>query len=172
MHSHDNHGTKKYIHGRGNYDGSKRFQDMCLIMSDNSELFSGVCNDFNNNTLLGTDNFGAYGVLCQYKNPTPPRQTHAPPGAVIFFQNYDTGRKTVPWNDGQSFADVMCYRLQEKGYYVGNFPSYTSSTRVGFQSLQIVLTMVKTTYNMPVNDIINPNWLLLDTCYTIISINN
>ena len=68
-------------------EGTKRFQDMCLLVSADSKLLSGIWNDLNINTLLGIYNYpetptNAYDVLCWCKNPTPPLQTHAPPGVV------------------------------------------------------------------------------------------
>ena len=91
--------------GGENDDVSKRFQDMCLLMSADSERLSCIWNYLKNNTLLGTYNYpktptATYDILCRYKNPTLPLQTHAPPGAVIFFQNDGTGSKTVPGNYG------------------------------------------------------------------------
>ena len=56
--------------------------------------------------------------------------------------------------------------------YLVNCPSSTCSAYVGSQSLQMGLDMAQTTNEAPVNDIINPNWLLLDTHSTINSINS
>ena len=58
------------------------------------------------------------------------------------------------------------------GHYAKNCPSSTSSTHMESRSLQIIITMAQPTNDVPVNDTINPNWLLLDTCYTISSIKN
>ena len=43
--------------GVDNADGTKRFQEMCLIMSAGSDRYSGICNDLKNRTILGTDNY-------------------------------------------------------------------------------------------------------------------
>ena len=56
----------------GDEDSTERFQAMWLITSSNSEWYSGIWNDLNNTTLLGTDNYpitktSAYDVLCRYK---------------------------------------------------------------------------------------------------------
>ena len=42
----------------GGYDEevTKRFQAMCLIVSNESERYSGIWNNLNNINLLGTDN--------------------------------------------------------------------------------------------------------------------
>ena len=53
-----------------------------------------------------------------------------------------------------------------------NCPSSTANTRTGTQSLQVGLTMTQTTKEAPTTNIINPNWILLDTCSTISSIRN
>ena len=37
-------------------DGTRRFQEMCLLMSAEPKTFSGVWNNLKNNTLLGTEN--------------------------------------------------------------------------------------------------------------------
>ena len=79
---------------------------MCPIMSTDSDRYSGIWNDLNNSTLLGTDNYpknttSAYDVLCCYKKPAPPHQVHTPPAAVTFFQSGDTDKdKTTTGNDG------------------------------------------------------------------------
>ena len=75
--------------------GTKRFQAMSLILSADSEQYSGIWNDLNNSTLLVIDNYpkpktAAYILLCRYKKPALPRQVHAPPTEVIFFQSGDT----------------------------------------------------------------------------------
>ena len=62
-------------------------------------------------TLLGTDIYPktttvAYNVLCCYKKLAAPRQVHAPPAAVTFFQSGDTEKnKTTRGNDGRSFLE-------------------------------------------------------------------
>ena len=58
------------------------------------------------------------------------------------------------------------------GTLCGKFPSSTANTRTGTQSLQVGLTMTQTTKEAPTTNIINPNWILLDTCSTISSIRN
>ena len=80
---------------------------MCLIMSADSYRYSGIWNNLKNSTLLGTDNYPTtttttYNVLCLYKKPAPPRQVHAPPTAVTFFQSgYTEKNNTTPGNDGR-----------------------------------------------------------------------
>ena len=80
---------------------------MCLIMSADSDRYSGIWNDLNNITLLGTENYpkitaATYDVLCRYKKPAPPRQVHSPPSAVTFFQSGDTEiNKTKLGNGGR-----------------------------------------------------------------------
>ena len=102
---------------------------MCLILSADSERYSGIWDELNNSTLLGTDNYpktttAAYDVLFCYNKPAPPRQVHAPPAAVTFVQSGDTEKNnTTPGNDGRSFPEVTCYRCQEIEHYAGNFPS-------------------------------------------------
>ena len=54
--------------GGYNEDGTKRFQAMCLIMPADSDRYSGIWDDLNNNTLLGKNNYpktttATYGVL-------------------------------------------------------------------------------------------------------------
>ena len=60
--------NKDYVDGDNGY-GTKRFQEMCLIMSSDSGLYSGIWKDLNNSTLIGTDNYtktttATYNVLC------------------------------------------------------------------------------------------------------------
>ena len=69
--------NKSYADG-DDEDGTKRFQAMCIIMSADSDRYSGIWNDPKNNTLLGTDNYpktttAAYNVLFCYKKQAPPR---------------------------------------------------------------------------------------------------
>ena len=78
---------------------------MCLIMSSESELYSGNRNNMENITLLGTDNYpktttASYDVLCCYKKPVPLRQLHAPTATVTLVQSGDTdNNKITPEND-------------------------------------------------------------------------
>ena len=132
--------NRAYADGE-NDDVTKRFQAMCFIVSADSDRYSGIWNDLNNNTFLGTDNYpkttnSAYDVLCHCKKPAPPRQVHAPSVTVIFFQSGDTEKnKTTPGNDGISVPKLTCYRLQETGHYAVNLASSTANTRTGTQSL-------------------------------------
>ena len=101
---------------------------MCLIISADSERYSGIWNYLKNRTLIGTDKYSktttaAYDVLCCYKKPEPPCQVHTPPVAVTLVQSGDTEKnKTKPGYDGISFPYVTCYLFQETGHYAGNFP--------------------------------------------------
>ena len=101
--------NKDYADG-DDEDDTKRFQEICLIMSADSDRYSGIWNDLNNLTLLGTDNYpktttSAYDVLCCYKKPAPPLQVHARPAAVTLVQSGDLEKnKTTPVNDGRSFT--------------------------------------------------------------------
>ena len=112
---------------------------MCLIMSAESDQYSGIWNNLNNSTLLGTENdlkttTDTYDVLCCYNKQAPPRQVHAPPAEITCFQSGDTEKtKTTPGNDGRSFPEVTCYRCQETGHYAGNCPLSTANTRTGTQ---------------------------------------
>ena len=49
---------------------------------------------------------------------------------------------------------------------------YTFATCTGAQSLQVDITMIQTTKEAPTTNIINPNWILLNTCSTTSSIRN
>ena len=46
---------KTYMEGDG-YNVTKRFQEMCILMSDDYEQQSGIWYDLKNSTLLGTEN--------------------------------------------------------------------------------------------------------------------
>ena len=90
--------------GGDNDNDTNIFQAMCLLMLADSELFSGIWNNLKNNTLLVTEKdpntpTAAYDVLCGYKEPAPPHQTHAPPEEVTFVQHEDTCSKEVPGID-------------------------------------------------------------------------
>ena len=126
--------------GRNDNSSTKRLQAVCLLMFADSEWLSSVCNYTKNNTLLVRYNVPktptvAHKIIYWYKKPTPPRQTHAPPGVVTIFHHDDTVSKTVPGNYGQSFTDVMGYLWQKMGHYTEKWPSSTSSTYVGYQLL-------------------------------------
>ena len=56
------------------------------------------------------------------------------------------------------------------GHYAGKRPSSTANARAGSQSLQVGLNMPQTATKISSTDIINTNWILLDTCYTISSV--
>ena len=127
------------------------FQAMCLIIYADSEQYSGIWNNLNNSTLLGTYNYtkittAAYDVLCRYKKSTPPCKVHAPPAAVTFIQSVDTEKNnTTPENYGISFPEVTCYHCQEMGHYARDHPSSMANTRTRTQSLQVSLIMNQTT---------------------------
>ena len=60
--------NRSYADG-DNEDDTKRFEAMCLIMSADLGRYSGIWNNLNNSTLLGTYNYPkttttAYDVLC------------------------------------------------------------------------------------------------------------
>ena len=141
---------------------------MCLIMSADSDRYSGIWNYLKNTTLLGKDNYpknrtAAYDVLCRYKKLSPPGQVHAPPAESTLVQSGDTEKnKTTPGHDGICFPDVTCYFCQETEHYTGHFPSSTANTRTGTQSLQVGFTMTQTKKETPTTNIINPNWIVLD----------
>ena len=92
--------NKTYTRGN-NYNVTKRFQDMCLLMSDNYEQYWGIWGDLKHINLLGMENFpktptAAYDVLWRYNNTEPRRQKHVPPGAVALIQSDNKNRsKTV-----------------------------------------------------------------------------
>ena len=48
--------NKAYADG-DDEDGTKMFQEMCLIMSADSDQFSGIWNNLKNSPLLGTENY-------------------------------------------------------------------------------------------------------------------
>ena len=101
--------NKAYADG-DDEDGTKRFQEMCLIMSADLERYSGIWNYLKNSTFLGTDNFpktitAAYNVMCCYKKRAPPRQLHALHAVVTFAQSGDTDKnKTTLGNYWRSFT--------------------------------------------------------------------
>ena len=83
--------------------GTKKFQAMCLIMSSDSEQYSGIWNDLKNSTFWGTNKYpktttSAYDILCCYKKTTPKRQVHISPVAVLFVQSSDK-RKTRQYQE-------------------------------------------------------------------------
>ena len=135
---------------------------MCLIMSADSNKYSGIWNKLKNNTLIGTYKYpktttAAYDAQCCCKKPSPPCQVHTQIAAVTFVQSGDTNKnKTTPWNDGRKFLEVTYYRCQETGNYVGNFPSSIANTCTGTQPLHVGLTMTQTTKETPTTNIINP----------------
>ena len=169
--------NKSYANG-DNGDGTKIFQEMCLTMSTNLYQYSGIWNDLKNSTLLGTDNYPktttvAYNLLCHYKKPASPYQLHAPPEEVTFIQSGDTyNNNTTPVNDGRSFPEVTCYCCQDVGNYAVNCLSSTANTSTVSKSLQVGLTITQTTKEASTTNIINPNWILLDTSSTISPIRN
>ena len=128
--------NKTYTDG-DNKDGTKRFQEMCLIMYADSDQYSRIWNDLMNSTILGTENYpktttAAYNVMFCYNKPAPPRQVHAPHASVTLVQSGDTEKtKTTPGNDGRSFPEVTCYFYKKTVHHAGNFPSLTDNTRTG-----------------------------------------
>ena len=71
---------------------------MWLIMSADSERYSGICDEFNNSNLLGTENdpktpTAACDVLLHYNNLALQRQVHKIPGAVTLVQSEKKEKK-------------------------------------------------------------------------------
>ena len=124
---------------------------MCLLISSDSDQYSGIWIDLNNNILIGTDNYQkttttAYNVLCCYNKTLPSCQVHAPPAAFKFFQSGDTEKNnTTQVNNWISFTEVKFYCFQEIGNNSLNCPSPTDKNRTGSQSLQVGLVMTQTT---------------------------
>ena len=79
---------------------------MCLIMSADSDQYSGIWNNPNNSTVLGTYNYpktrtAAYDVLYHYKKLAPTGQVHALPAAVTLVKSGNIEKiKTVLGNYG------------------------------------------------------------------------
>ena len=79
---------------------------MGLIVSADSERYSGIWNNLENSTLRGTENYpktttDAYDVISHNKKITPPCQVNAPPAEVKFAQSSNTdNNKKVPGNNG------------------------------------------------------------------------
>ena len=140
-------------------------------------MFWVVWNNFKNNTLLVTDNdlntpTATYGVLCQYNKFATPQPPHVPPSKVIFLQMDDTINAAVPGSYERFLTDVTCYKFQKTEHNAGNCPSSTSSTSVGSQYPQVWFPMDNKMNDTLKPDIINLNWLLLDTCSTISPVKN
>ena len=56
MHSHDTLETQQDLHGGGGDDNiAKRFEAMCLLVSADSEKYSGIWDKLKNSTLLSTE---------------------------------------------------------------------------------------------------------------------
>ena len=64
------------------------------------------------------------------------------------------------------------YSCQETGHYARNFPSSISNTLTGSQSLQVGPNMNQTKRESQTSNIINSNWILVDTFSTISFIMN
>ena len=128
--------NKSYVYVDDEYN-TNRFQEMFFIMSSELDQYSGIWNELNNITLMGTSNYpktttAAYAILCCCRKPKAPRQVHAPPVAFMFIQSGNTDKnKKVPGNYGISFPEVTCYCYQETGHYAGNFPSSIANTCTG-----------------------------------------
>ena len=68
--------NKAYENG-DNENCIKKIQEMCIIMSTDSDICSDIWNDMKNINLLVTYNFpqtttSTYDVLCCYKKPASP----------------------------------------------------------------------------------------------------
>ena len=48
--------NKAYSNGE-NEDGTKKLQEMCIIMSSDSDQYSGIWNDLHNSNLTETENY-------------------------------------------------------------------------------------------------------------------
>ena len=70
--------------GGDNDNGTKSFQEMCLLMSAYSVWYSGIWDELKNSTILGADNYpktptAAYYIFLRYKKPKKnAKHTHYP----------------------------------------------------------------------------------------------
>jgi hypothetical protein len=127
-----------------------------------------------------------YDILSKYIGPARPRQDDTGHGGRgrgggggggrgdnrqsgrSFLQTGASADATaVAGNDGRHFPEVRCCRCQSNGHYSGNCPTPPS------QHLQIGLCLTQAVQPQPwPNNTVNPNWLLLDSCSTVSSIQN
>ena len=66
---------KKTYTGVDDENDTNLIQVMCILVSDDSEQYSGIWDDLNNITLLGTENYkktttAVYEPFCRNNNPS------------------------------------------------------------------------------------------------------
>ena len=75
--------------------------------------------------------------------------------------NNNTGKISVAGKDG-NFYDIVCYNCDRHGHISYNCPE---ESKRGINITQLRLTLTQS--NNGENDLINENWILLDTCSTV-----
>jgi hypothetical protein len=168
---------------------SEAYKAVIFLECADSNRYMPLWQTLRNDALIGQDNYPrtmtrTYDILTKYKTPNRRRNDEGGRGAGrggrdennrasgrSFLQTGDQGgdsgnTRVVTGTDGRRFPDVRCYRCQSNGHYSGNCPGTPS------QHLQVGLCLIQASPTSTQHNTVNPDWLLLDSCSTVSSINN
>ena len=154
-------------------ESRERMAAMCIIKKADPQRFSHTYNELENGTILGESNniypktiAKDYAMLFKYKTPE---------NRMIIPRNHVgvSLHKLGYWNQTSLpisgiynilHRDVMCYICNMPGHYYGQL-RLLDIHRTSTQSLQLGYSFAHTT---PIQkDLINNNWILINSCYTV-----
>ena len=151
---------------------------MCITETSDPQHFSQIWNELENGTILGdyTNMYHAnidkaYGVLCKYNTPSNSMCINRNRAGAIFHQR-GGGKHTFPHIAGTNYVFqryVMWYNFDRQDHYSGQF-TFPDRHRIGKQPLQLVYYFAQT--NPAQKYLINPNYILLESCSNVSYTNN
>ena len=170
----------------------EKFKAILFLKRSDEGRYKELISKLQESSWLGKDEYpttvaGMYALLTRHsgqignkskdKNARPARgkgnsqgwtfaQTSAGSGASTKHSdcpqtNNNTGKTSVAGKDG-NFYDIVCYNCDRHGHISYNCPE---ESKRGINITQLRLTLTQS--NNGENDLINENWILLDTCSTV-----
>ena len=163
----------------------ENFRALFLLESADPQRYAPLWKRLRTDATLGQDNYPttwskAFAVLNKFVqaagNVGRNRGTTRPPDrSGRSFAQSTTKKEVVNGTDGNTWPDTFCYGCKKYGHiskfcptsdkHHGNIQQHQSHAQVGFSLTQHVFDHGRT-------DIVNPDWLLLDSCSTVTTIKN
>ena len=81
----------------------------------------------------------------------------------LSFAQVGNGESPTPGTDGRVFAHINCHSCGKYGHFANKCPGGSKQVT----ALQVMLHQQGVSFSQKSQDVINPNWLLLDTCSTV-----
>ena len=174
-------------HASGKLDESEEsLKAMCFFLGADSKKYGSLFHTLDTDTLLGNDQYPtdmgtAFDVLCRYNegrsnsrrqdNDTRDGDRDRSRQQQQHFSFLQAGEALCPGTDGQITKRggryPRCYKCNKIGHLADNCPT-PNTGRAGTQSVLIRLALAQGSDGY----IIDPNWILIDTCSNVTSFIN